>query len=112
MSDSESGHDEIQNRIAALKKKKLQISAEMAALRRRAVSVNKRKEAQALCALGRSLVELYDYLDGTGVTLSRDGLKSFLVQYVQRDADLEAIRLTLGRRKVSSAFPEPSALAG
>ncbi|WP_336763829.1 hypothetical protein [Asaia sp. VD9] len=92
----------IESEIETKRKAAQAAKARIAALKRSLAKEHRRREAQALCALGRGVLSLYD-----DVPDARASVASYLARYLNRDSDLVAAEDTLSDRALISALTVP-----
>jgi len=90
-----------QERIA---KERLAIQKIKRAMLKRKRAEKRNIEAQALCALGRAMVE---YCDQSGHDSEASQMVDFLRGYIVRESDQDAILFTLSGKRVADAVRAP-----
>jgi len=104
MADIDSLENELKRAQERVQKERLAVQKIKRAMLKRKRAEKRNIEAQALCALGRAVVEYCD-LPGHDAEASR--LVDFLREYVTRESDQEAIIFTLSGKRVADAVRVP-----
>jgi len=109
MADIDSLETELKKAQERVQRERLAVQKIKRAMLKRRRAEKRNIEAQALCALGRAVVEYCDQPDHDA-EVSR--MIDFLRDYVTRESDQEAILFTLGNRRVVDAvrLPPPASI--
>ncbi|MFT8464066.1 hypothetical protein [Acetobacter persici] len=107
MADANSLENELKKAQERIKRERLAVQKIKRAMARRETAERRKIEAQALCALGRGIVA---FCEENGNATGQTSVMDFLLSYVTRASDQDAIISTLGGKRISAAFraPEPA----
>ncbi|WP_215745923.1 hypothetical protein [Gluconobacter sp. P1C6_b] len=107
MPDANSLENELKRAQERIKRERLAVQKIKRAMARRETAEKRKIEAQALCALGRGVVA---FCEENGKPDARTALVDFLLSYVTRPSDQDAIISSLGGKRISAVFraPEPA----
>ncbi|WP_342629991.1 hypothetical protein AAC691_10350 [Nguyenibacter vanlangensis] len=110
MADIDSLETELKKAQERLARERLAVQKIKRAMTKKKKAEKRNIEAQALCALGRGIVEFCDD-DSNGNHAS--AVVDFLRAYIVRESDVDAILFTLSGRRVADAVrvPKPSIVA-
>jgi len=105
MSDAISLEIELKKAQERVQKERLAVQKIKRAMLKRRRAEKRNIEAQALCALGRAVVE---YCDRDGHDAEASRMVDFLREYVTRESDQDAIIFTLSGKRVADAVRAPT----
>jgi len=105
MADIDSLETELKRAQERVQKERLAVQKIKRAMKRRATKERRNVEAQALCALGRAMVEYCDLPDHDAEASRL--LVDFLRGYIVRESDQDAIIFTLSGKRVADAVRAP-----
>ncbi|WP_342627801.1 hypothetical protein AAC691_17155 [Nguyenibacter vanlangensis] len=105
MSASDTLENELKRAQERLARERLAIQKIKRAMTKRKRAEKRNIEAQALCALGRGVV---DFCEQTGRENDVAAVLDFMRGYIVRDSDIDAVFATLGDRRVCDAVRAPA----